>query len=48
MVVGNGQLLLDVERSLDKGGEEARGNVPLKMAVEKPNAWREKKKGILN
>lgn len=38
VVVGNGQLLLNVERGFDKGGEKARGNVPLKMTVEKPNA----------
>lgn len=38
VVVGKGQLLLDVERGFDKGGEKARGDVPLKMTVEKPNA----------
>jgi hypothetical protein len=38
VVVGNGQVLLDVERGFDKGGEKTRGNMPLKMAVEKPNA----------
>lgn len=37
VVVGDGELLLDVEGGLDKGGEKAGGDVPFDVAVEEPD-----------
>jgi hypothetical protein len=38
MVIRNGKLLLDLKRGFNESSEKARGDVPLEMAVEKPNA----------
>lgn len=38
MVAGQADGLLQVEGSFDKGGNEARDNMPLDMAMEEPDA----------
>ena len=39
MVLGHFDDSLDLERVLDKGCDKSGNNVPLNMAVEKPDAW---------
>lgn len=38
VVLGNGELLLEFKWCFDKRGNETRGNVPLDVAMEKPDA----------